>query len=55
LLVGDVITRIGEHTISDQESLPAATMRLTPGAAIMVDVMRAGEARTFTLVPAERP
>ena len=55
LLVGDVITRIGDYTISDQESLPAATMRLVPGTAITADLLRAGEARTFTMVPAERP
>ena len=55
LLVGDVITSIGEYRISDQESLPAATLRLVPGTAVTVEVQRGGEPRTFTIVPAERP
>ena len=54
LLAGDIILRLGDVMISDQESLPAATLRLTPGAAITVAVLRGGEARTFTIVPAER-
>ncbi len=55
LLAGDIILRLGQYSITDQESLPAATMRLTPGTAVNADVIRAGEARTFTIVPAERP
>ncbi len=55
LLLGDIITRLGDVVISDQESLPAATLRLTPGAAIQVEALRGGEPRTFTIVPAERP
>lgn len=55
LLAGDIILRLGQYNITDQESLPAAIMRLTPGAAVNADVIRAGEPRTFTIVPAERP
>lgn len=55
LLAGDIIIRLGQYQITDQESLPAATMRLTPGVAIDVDLIRAGMLRTFTIVPAERP
>jgi serine protease Do len=55
LLVGDVITRVGEYDISDQESLPAATLRLVPGNAVTVEIVRGGEARAFTIVPATRP
>lgn len=54
LLLGDIITKLGEVVISDQESLPAAILRLEPGAAVTVEVVRGGEARTFTIVPAER-
>lgn len=55
LLQGDIITKLGDVVISDQESLPAATLRLKPGVAIAVEALRGGEARTFTIVPAERP
>lgn len=55
LLLGDIIIRLGDATISDQESLPAATLRLAPGVAVAAEVLRAGEARAFTIVPAERP
>lgn len=54
LLLGDIITKLGEVVITGQESLPAAIFRLVPGAAVMVKVIRGGEARTFTIVPAAR-
>jgi serine protease Do len=54
LIVGDVIVGIGHVPIVDQESLPAAILRLAPGAAVEIDVLRGGEPRRFTIVPTER-
>lgn len=54
LLVGDVVVGLGETRIEDQESLPAALLRLTPGAAVALAVLRGGEPRSFTVVPTER-
>ena len=54
LLVGDVIVGIGEAVVTDQESLPAALLRLVPGEAVRIAVLRGGERRTFTVVPTER-
>jgi S1-C subfamily serine protease len=54
LIVGDVVIRIGHVSIVDQESLPAAILRLSPGAAVEIDVLRGGEPRRFTIVPTER-
>ena len=54
LMVGDVVVGIGATRITDQESLPAALLRLTPGAAVEIAVLRGGEPRAFTVVPTER-
>lgn len=55
LMVGDVIVGFDGIDVIDQESLPAAMLRLTPGKAIAVAVLRGGDARVFTVVPSERP
>lgn len=54
LIVGDVITAIGDIQVSDAESVPAAILRMNPGQAVIVAVLRGGEPRRFTVVPAER-
>jgi serine protease Do len=54
LIVGDVIVAIGETPVVDQESVPAAIMRLTPGDAVTIAVLRGGEPRAFVVVPTER-
>src|SRR5215216_24082 len=54
LIVGDIIVGIGETAVIDQESVPAAIMRLTPGDAVTVAVLRGGEPRSFVVVPTER-
>jgi S1-C subfamily serine protease len=54
LIVGDIIIRIADRPIVDAESLPAAVLRLTPGEAVEVSVLRGGEPRRFTVVPTER-
>jgi serine protease Do len=54
LIVGDIIVRIGEVDVVDAESAPAAILRLNPGDAIAVAVLRGGEPRHFTVVPTER-
>ena len=54
LIVGDVIVAIGGAVVSDAESVPAAVLRMNPGQAVEVEVLRGGEPRQFTLVPAER-
>lgn len=55
LLVGDVIVRLGERQIIDQESVPAAMLRWPPGVAMPIDLLRGGEPRSFVVVPTERP
>ena len=54
LIVGDVVVRVGGTPVTDQETLPGALLRLQPGAAIELDVLRGGEPRAFTVVPTER-
>lgn len=54
LIVGDVIVAIDDLPVSDNESVPAAVLRMDPGKAVVVAVLRGGEPRQFTLVPTER-
>lgn len=54
LIIGDVVVAIGGQAITDQESLPAALIRLVPGEAVALDVLRGGEPREFVVVPTER-
>jgi serine protease Do len=54
LNVGDIIVAIGEASVVDQESIPAAMLRLVPGEAVTISVLRGGEPRAFTVVPTER-
>lgn len=54
LIVGDVIVVIAGHAVIDAETVPAAILRMNPGEAVAVDVLRGGEPRSFTLVPATR-
>ena len=55
LILGDVLVRFGDHPIVDQESLPAALLRIEPGDAVELGVLRGGEPRRFTVVATERP
>ncbi len=55
LLVGDIVLTIASAPILDEESLPAAVMRLTPGEAVQIEVLRGASPRAFTVVPTERP
>ncbi len=54
LIVGDVVVVIGSTSVTDQESLPAALLRLAPGEAVNLSVLRGGEPRSFVVVPTER-
>jgi S1-C subfamily serine protease len=54
LIVGDVIVVIAGHQVTDAETVPAAILRMNPGEAVAVEVLRGGEPRNFTLVPATR-
>jgi serine protease Do len=54
LILGDVVVRVGEIPITDRESLPGALLRLKAGDAIVLEVLRGGEPRHFTVVPTER-
>lgn len=54
LLIGDVVIAIDGAPLQDQESLPAALLRLSHGAPVELHVHRGGEPRTFTVVPTER-
>jgi S1-C subfamily serine protease len=53
LIVGDIIVRIGETAVVDAESVPAAVLRLKPGQAVEIGILRGGEPRHFTVVPTE--
>lgn len=54
LIVGDIIVGIGSVTVTDAESVPAAVLRMSPGDAVTIAVLRGGEPRQFTVVPTER-
>lgn len=54
LIVGDVVVGISEMSVVDQESLPAAMVRLKPGDTVKIAVLRGGEPRHFVVVPTER-
>jgi S1-C subfamily serine protease len=53
LMVGDIVVAIGEVAVSDAESVPAAILRMNPGEAVQVAILRGGESREFTVVPTE--
>jgi serine protease Do len=55
LIVGDVVIAIGSTPVSDEESLPGAVLRMTPGEPVEIHVLRGGDPRTFTVVPTVRP
>jgi serine protease Do len=54
LIVGDIITSIGDVDVVDPESVPTAVLRLNPGEAIEIAILRGGEPRRFTVVPTAR-
>ncbi len=54
LMIGDVILSIAGALIVDQESIPAAMLRVQPGVEVEVGLTRGGEPRSFILVPTER-
>jgi len=54
LMIGDIIVAIGDTKVTDNESVPAATLRLRAGEAVEIDVLRGGDPRQFTVVPTER-
>ena len=54
LIVGDIIVRLGNVDVVDAESVPAAVLRLNPGEAVEIAILRGGEPRHFTVVPTER-
>jgi serine protease Do len=54
LIIGDIVVALGDTIVTDQESVPAAVLRLKPGEAVTVRVLRGGEPREFVVVPTER-
>ena len=54
LMVGDIIVAIGDTRVTDNESVPAAILRLQPGQAVQIAILRGGDPRQFTVVPTER-
>jgi serine protease Do len=54
IIIGDVIVAFAEFTVVDQETLPAALIRLKPGDPVTVSILRGDELRSFTVVPTER-
>lgn len=54
MLLGDVILAIAGTQIVDQESIPAAMLRVHPGERIDLDITRGGQPRTVQLEPIAR-
>jgi serine protease Do len=54
LFIGDIVTAINGVEVIDQESVPAAVLRLKPGDAVSIRVLRGGDPREFVVVPTER-
>ncbi len=54
LILGDVIVRVGDVPVTDRETLPGALLRLRAVDAVVLEVLRGGEPRRFTVVPTER-
>jgi putative serine protease PepD len=55
LQVGDVITKVGNFTVSDPESLTAAVRFQTVGQQVPVELTRGGESRTVEVTLAQAP
>jgi serine protease Do len=53
LIIGDIVVAIEETRVVDAESVPAAVLRLNPGQAVEISILRGGEPRRFTVVPTE--
>jgi S1-C subfamily serine protease len=54
LIIGDIVVAFADVSVVDQESLPAALLRLKPGDPVTVSVLRGDQLRSFTVVPTER-
>lgn len=54
LMIGDVILSIAGQQIVDQESIPAAMLRVQPGQEVEIGLTRGGEPRSFIVIPTER-
>lgn len=52
---GDVLTRIGAHTVATPAELLASVAALKPESKVEVAVQRAGKAMSFQLAVAQRP
>ena len=55
LQVGDVITKVGDYTVSDPQSLTAAVRIQTVGQEVPVEVTRGGDSRTVEITLAQAP
>ncbi|MHA7178525.1 S1C family serine protease [Arthrobacter sp. MDB2-24] len=55
LQVGDVITKVGNFTVSDPQSLTAAVRIQTVGQQVPVEITRGGESRTVEVTLAQAP
>lgn len=54
LMIGDVILSIAGEAIVDQESIPAAMLRVHAGQEVEIGLTRGGEPRSFIVIPTER-
>lgn len=54
LILGDIVVRVGNVPVTDRETLPGALLRMRAGDAVVLEVLRGGEPRRFTVVPTER-
>jgi serine protease DegQ len=52
---GDVLTRVGERTVTSPAELLASVAALKPRSQVEVAVQRGGKAMSFQLVVAQRP
>ena len=51
LILGDVIVEVGGVPVEDQETLPGAIMRLTPGDTVKLSVLRGGVPTHVSVTP----
>ena len=55
LATGDLMVRLGEHTLDQPEDVLGATLEYEPGTRVPVDVVREGKRQTLTIELGRRP
>jgi S1-C subfamily serine protease len=55
LAPGDIVVRLGDHTIAQPEDLVSATLEMEPGTRVPVEVLRNGKRQTVEVELGRRP